>query len=172
MSCPVEVQLMRTKRISATLALEKIKKIHEWEGCSESSTMFRRTAAQLDSEFKRQRLYMSSAEREDDEASCDGLENACESEEDAFESAEEECQSDEDDYESDESASSPDNNTRESVGREETLYPSDEDVVMLSEEPVNCTDNVIREPAGPSSEYRSDYDNAGCSRRAKRERSL
>ncbi len=152
MSCPVEVQLMRTKRISATLALEKIKKIHEWEGCSESSAMFKRTAAQLDSEFKRQRLYMSSAEREDDEASCDGLENACESEEDAFESAEEECQSDEDDYESDEGASSPDNNTRESVGREETLYPSDEDVVMLSEEPLNCTDNVIREPAGPRSE--------------------
>jgi hypothetical protein len=141
-----------TKRLSATLALDKIKKIHEWEGCSESSAMFKKAAAQLDNEFKRQRLYMSSAEREDDEASCDGLENACESEEDAYESAEEECESDEDDYESDEGASSPEDNTRESVGRQETLYPSDEDVVMLSEEPVNCTDNVIREPAGPSSE--------------------
>ena len=32
---------MRTKRLSATLALDKIKKIHEWEGCSESSAMFK-----------------------------------------------------------------------------------------------------------------------------------
>jgi hypothetical protein len=30
-----------TKRLSATLALDKIKKIHEWEGCSESSAMFK-----------------------------------------------------------------------------------------------------------------------------------
>jgi hypothetical protein len=95
---------------------------------------------------------MSTAEREDDEASCDGMEDACESEEDAYESAEEECESDEDDYESDEGASSPEDNTRESVGREETLYPSDEEVVMLSEERVNFVDSVIREPAGPSSE--------------------
>ena len=143
---------MRTKRLSATLALDKIKKIHEWEGCSESSAMFKRAAAQLDTEFKRQRLYMSTAEREDDEASCDGMEDACESEEDAYESAEEECESDEDDYESDEGASSPEDNTRESVGREETLYPSDEDAVMLSEERANFVDSVIREPAGPSSE--------------------
>ena len=141
-----------TKRLSATLALDKIKKIHEWEGCSESSVMFKRAAAQLDSEFKRQRLYMSTTEREDDEASCDSIENTCESEEDAYESAQEECESDEDDYESDEGVSSPEDNTRESVGREETLYPSDEDVVMLSEERVNFVDNVIREPAGPSSE--------------------
>ena len=143
---------MRTKRLSATLALDKIKKIHEWEGCSESSAMFKKAAAQLDSEFKRQRLYMSTTEREDDEASSDNMENACESEEDAYESAEEECESDEDDYESDEGASSPEDNTRESVGREETLYPSDEEVVMLSEERVNFVDSVLREPAGPSSE--------------------
>ena len=143
---------MRTKRLSATLALDKIKKIHEWEGCSESSAMFKKAAAQLDSEFKRQRLYMSTTEREDDEASSDNMENACESEEDAYESAEEECESDEDDYESDEGASSPEDNTRESVGREETLYPSDEDAVMLSEERANFVDSVIREPAGPSSE--------------------
>ena len=143
---------MRTKRLSATLALDKIKKIHEWEGCSESSAMFKKAAAQLDSEFKRQRLYMSTTEREDDEASSDNMEHTCESEEDAYERAEEECESDEDDYESDEGASSPEDNTRESVGREETLYPSDEEVVMLSEERVNFVDSVLREPAGPSSE--------------------
>ena len=152
MSCPPRAQLMRPKRLSASVAMDKIKRIHEWEGCNESSAMFKKAAAQLDTEFKRQRLYMSSAEREDDEISVYSMENECESEEEQYESAEEECDSDDDVYESDEDASSLDDHTRESVACGGTLYPSDEDVVMLSQECVNFVDTVIREPTGPSSE--------------------
>lgn len=115
--------------------MDKIKRIHEWEGCSESSETFKRAAAQLDSEFKRQRLNLSSAEREDDEEY--GVDDTCESEDDAYDSAEAMCETDEAEYESDDES-----------GDAEPLYPTDEDAAALPDP----APGGVQEPAGPREE--------------------
>lgn len=138
---------MRTPRLSASLAMDKIKRIHEWEGCSESSSTFKRAAAQLDSEFKRQRLHLSAAEREDDEEY--GVDDACESDDDAYDSAEAMCESDDGQYESDDESGDGEGG---SAADAETLYPSDEDAAVEPAEPVDLTHSGILEPAGPREE--------------------
>ena len=140
---------MRTPRLSASLAMDKIKRIHEWEGCSESSSTFKRAAAQLDSEFKRQRLHLSAAEREDDEEY--GVDNACESESEdgAYDSAEAMCESDDGQYESDDESGDGEGG---SAADAETLYVSDEDAAVEVNEPVDLTQTGILEPAGPREE--------------------
>ncbi len=138
---------MRTPRLSASLAMDKIKRIHEWEGCSESSSTFKRAAAQLDSEFKRQRLHLSAAEREDDEEY--GVDDACESEDDAYDSAEAMCESDDGQYESDDESGDGEGG---SAADAETLYVSDEDAAVEVNEPVDLTQTGILEPAGPREE--------------------
>jgi hypothetical protein len=145
--------------------MDKIRKIHEWEGCSESSAAFKRVAAQMDSEFKRQRFYMSSSEREQDEVS--GVDDTCESDEDAREGSEAMRETDEDDdddeYETaededesiddeDESGDDEDESvedTRDSVARVEKLYPSEEDTCMDYTESTNHNPGNIYEPVGP-----------------------
>lgn len=154
---------MRPKRLSASLAMNKIRKIYEWEGCSESSETFKRAAAQLDSEFKRQRLYMSSTEREDDEVY--GVDDTCESDEDASDSVEAMCETDEDEDEyhsaededesaedEDESAEDEDESAGDTHTHIETLYPSDEEAVMQPDQPTDHAQSGIVEPAGPCQE--------------------
>lgn len=143
MPCPPRAPLMPPKRLSATLAMDKIRKIYEWEQCPESSQTFKQAAAQLDHEFKRQRLYMSSAEREDDEAY--GVDDTCESEEDEYDSGDAVCETDEGQYESEDGED-------ESPQDAETLYPSDEDATVQPDEPTDRSQSGILEPAGPCEE--------------------
>jgi hypothetical protein len=124
--------------------MDKIKRIHEWEGCSEASSTFKRAAAQLDSEFKRQRLYLSAAEREDDEEY--GVDDACESEDDAYDSAEAMCESDDAQYESDDESGDGDGGSGDAES-----YSSDEDA-GLEPEPADRAQGGILEPAGPQPE--------------------
>lgn len=138
---------MRTQRLSASLAMDKIKRIHEWEGCSEASSTFKRAAAQLDSEFKRQRLYLSRDEREDDEEY--GVDDTCESEDDAYDSAEAMCETDDGQYESDDESGDGDG---ESADRSIALYPSDEDADVQPEQPTDGAPAGVVEPEGPQPE--------------------
>ena len=161
MSCRPLAWRMRPKRVSASLAMNKIRKIYEWEGCSESSETFKRVAAQLDSEFKRQRLYMSSTEREDDEVY--GVDDTCESDEDASDYVDAMCETDEDEYHSaededesaeddDESVGDEDESAEDTRAHTEALYPSDEDAAMQPDEPTDRAQSGILEPAGPCDE--------------------